>query len=126
MNAEEHAAEAERLYGSSDWVNYTIPTSSALGALVHAVLALRPDPLLVTPAAVQIGEAVEAPAPLAEGELPTLPGAVVRATVDGLRGLLCRMPDSPTDSIAWRWGSDGWCADDELSDVEVLFPGVPS
>lgn len=60
-----------------------------------------------------------------EGELPTLPGAVVRATVDGEKTMLCLMPETENDVVPWR-SQFSWYSDEELSDVEVLFPGVPS
>lgn len=79
----------------------------ALNGITSALLALRPGPV-----------------PVVDG-LPTRVGAIVRATVAGERG--CLLVHGDTDSLAWLMMPGGsWFGDHELSDVEVLFPGVPS
>jgi hypothetical protein len=60
-----------------------------------------------------------------KGLIQALPGAVIRATVEGkLLVLACVDADS---RLPWidAAGQLEWFADRELSDVEVLYPGAP-
>ena len=115
MTPDEHAARAVDMADKAastegPWTSEQ-RVRMGLHALTHAVLALRPEPSV--------------PQPIVTG-LPTGRCAVVRATVQGERLLLCRYAEDPADSLPWRHDGSGWWADHDLTDVEVLFPGVPS
>lgn len=124
MTPEGDAAIARRLANDASGANGPWTSEQrvrmAIAAVAHAVLSLRPEPFAGVPIVT---------------DLPTLRGAVVRATIadgsselNGERVILALLPDlqRDNDDMPWCAESGEWLGDESLRDVEVLFPGVPS